>query len=105
MEHEHTYASRDDAERMANYYCDKAARNYRTAELIEQSVRQRVLEILDGGQRLTDEKLDTIANDIQILQEAREETRKLLKSADDAKADMMAYEAEQNNTAEEEEKQ
>ena len=98
----HIYASRDDAERMANYYCDKAARNYHTAELIEQSVRQRFLEILDGGQRLTDEKLDTIANDILILQEAREETKKLLKNANEARADQLAFEAEQTITAEEE---
>lgn len=97
----HPYASRDDAERMANYYCDKAARNYHTAELIEQSVRQRVLAVLNK-QKVTDEELDTIANDILILQEAREETAKALKNADEAKADMLAYEAEQTITADEE---
>ena len=97
----HIYKDKQTAEDMANYYCDKAARKYHVAELIEQSVRQRVIAVMQK-MRVTDEDLDTVANDINIWQAARKENADALKDASEARADQLAYEAEQTTTAEEE---
>ena len=88
------YKSKEDARMMANYYANQASIEDTKQALIEKAVRDRILERLSHS-TITDEEMQAMIDNLNILKEVREERDKCLQRAEEAQNEEKAYEAEE----------
>mgnify|MGYP007122038754 CR=1 FL=1 len=89
-----TYKDKAEAKSMADYYAKKASKEARKLVMIEDKVREQIIEMLIDN-RMDKRTREAIQTDIEILDEIEENLNSYKKCRDEANNEAMMYEGEE----------
>lgn len=92
------YKNKADAERMAEYYAKKVDKEERKLVLIEKSIRECTIEVLNANRMYDKRKREAIQTDIEILDEIEENLNSYKMCRDEAIDEANMYEREEEET-------
>ena len=90
-----TYKNKADAKSMADYYAKKVDKEAEKLVLIEKSIRERILVVLNKNELTNKSIRDAIKTDIEILDEIDEDLTCYRKCRDEANDEAKKYECEE----------